>query len=161
MASKKATQIWRRLAQWYGSKLSDQYGPTCPDEWVRVIDRANDDLLETAFQKVTRESPKFPPTLGEFEAALPRISAEDRKRPSVQERLSRHAVTHYPLCMHQLARPWSYYGPEEDFVSTNRKMETMRHPRVEGAVIPSCDPCSKPTFRVRLEDITESVVVAA
>src|SRR5690606_34233952 len=70
--SRRASRIWERLGQWYGSRLADAYGPTPPEDWAELIDRTDDERLEDALVSVRRESPVFPPTLGQLEAAIPK-----------------------------------------------------------------------------------------
>ena len=48
MSSKRAEAIWRRLGQWYGTRLVDQYGPKPPPDWAELFDRTDDERLEKA-----------------------------------------------------------------------------------------------------------------
>ena len=129
MANVRVQKLWRRLAQTYGARLADQYGPTCPQEWCEVINRTDDERLEQALIAVRREHLQFPPTLGQFEAAIP-----ERRRftDSLPDRLAQHAVAHFKLCEHQLQQPWSHFGPVID--------DGGPAPRatVRGVVIPEC-----------------------
>lgn len=149
--SKRAMQLWRRLAQSYGTRLADQYGAKPPPDWCAVFDRTDDARLTAAVQRVRTEHPKFVPTLGQFEACIaPRSLGRDQA--STPDMLARYAATNLRLCRHQLATPWSYFGRYEETGSAHRQ------PVTGGVVIPACalKNCKEgggTSHRVLLQDI--------
>jgi hypothetical protein len=147
MASRRAVKFWEKLTQWYGVRLSESYGASVPAEWAELIDRTSDERMRLALQAIRRDHVKFPPTLGEFESAIPGKNLVGG--PSMVQQLSEFAVVNRGLCMHQVRGPWSYFGPEEEFPSKGRGGEMIKHARVEGVVIPACGPCAREGLRVR------------
>lgn len=132
--SRRAARIWKRLLQHYGTRLTDQYDDACPDDWQAVINRHDDRALDVAIVTIRSRYPSQPPTLGEFEATIPR-----RARPesdNLVDRLAVHAAASFRMCLHQRGRPWSYFGRTEEVV-TERGIERVRV--VRGVLIPACD----------------------
>ena len=156
MASRRAAKAWQKLAQWYGSRLADQYGASVPMEWAVAIDRTDDDRLEIAMSRVKREHVKYPPTLGEFEAAIPQKQLADAG-PSMATRLCEWVVANRRLCDHQKAAPWTYLGPVEEFISKHRGNEVVKHPRIAAVFVAECKACDRPAVKIREEQITEPV----
>lgn len=149
--SRRASRVWRRLTQWYGARLAESFGPTCPEDWCDVIDRTDDERLEQALATIRRDHLHHPPTLGEFEAAIPKRQHGEQRSPA--SLLAEHAVKTLPLCPHQLARPWSYFGPVVEFQARKGRPYSVSHPVPRGVVIPACQACDKPSHRVLLEDV--------
>jgi hypothetical protein len=147
-ASARVERVWKRLAEWYGARLADQYGPTAPPDWALIIDRTDDERLETALIAVRRASPAWPPTLGQLESAIP--TREIKGQPSLAEKLADHAVQKFGrvLCVHQVGKPWNYFGPMKEFVSKHRNNEVLTHPDIRGVQIPACEPCGTPAKRL-------------
>ena len=148
--SARAARIWRRLAQNYGARLAEQYGSTCPPDWCEVIDRTDNERLDSALVAVRHEHLQFPPTLGQFEAAIPKREF-GQGRDSITDRLAAHAVRTLNLCEHQSWIPWSYFGVK---VEDGRRLL----PTVTGVVIPECkhEGCyrfGKPGHRVLATDL--------
>lgn len=152
--SRRAQKIWKRLGTWYGARMADQYGTEPPSDWAELIDRTDDERLEIALFAVRREHVNHPPTLGQFEAAIPQ--KRNLGGPSVAMQLAQHVVRHLSLCQHQLMRPWSYYGPAHEFTSKARGGEVVKHPDVAGVVIAECKDCGRPSHRVKVEDLAGS-----
>lgn len=150
--SKRSQKVWARLVSWYGSRIAEAYGSEPPEDWAFLIDRNDDERLETALLAVRRLSPIHPPTLGQLESALPaRTTAET---PSLAFVLSEAALERFrDLCKHQIAKPWNYFGPIEDFVSKHRNNEIIRHPRIVGVQIPACAECGTYSRRLKLDEI--------
>src|SRR5690606_29850242 len=98
--SRRAKQVWKRLMSWYGAPvIAERFGAEPPEEWCELIDRTDPDRLEDALAKVRRDHLNFPPTFGQFEAAIP-----EKRRvegPSIPVLLVRYAVSRYSLCQHQ------------------------------------------------------------
>jgi hypothetical protein len=149
--SVRSTRFWKRLIQSYGARLSDQYGPTCPEDWCAVIDRADDERLASALITIRRDHLQFPPTLGQFEAAIPQRKLHGGD--SVPDRLALHARNRLSLCEHQTCASWSYFGKvgEEWYEPWKENRKTYE---THGVVIPSCSTCGKSSFRVTVQDLS-------
>jgi hypothetical protein len=159
--SRRALQTWDKLGQWYGTRLSDNYGPTPPDDWAEVIDRTDDERLKDALLAVRRVSPIHPPTLGQLEASIPKRES-GHTGPSKAERIANAMLrAHGPeMCVHQFAKIWTYFGPLTTFELMPKRTppEYMTHPDPRGAVCPACEACGKPSYRVTLDqEVTQGV----
>lgn len=150
--SRRASRVWTRLTQCYGARLADSYGPTCPPDWCEVIDRTDDERISQALMTVRRDHLHHPPTLGEFESAIPKRK-HGTERVSAASALAAHAARHLPLCPHQLAQTWTYFGPIADFPPMKGRGYTTSHPTPRGAFVPACELCDRPTQRVLLEQV--------
>lgn len=152
--SRRAQRVWDRLASWYGTRLVDQYGKHPPEDWCGAIDRTDDERLEVGLLGARRASPAHPPTLGQFEAAIPakQIGIGGQSAP---EKLCEYAIKTFghELCKHQIARPWSYFGPMTEYASKGRGGQMVMMPEVRGVVVPACDECGKQSRRVLLAEI--------
>ena len=140
--SRRAAAFWRRLIQTYGARISEQYGPTCPPDWCVVVDRTDPERLELALIAIRRDYLQFPPTLGQFEAAIPKKKFGPQE--SVPDRLAELVVRRRgtTMCRHQLARPWSYFGK---MIDTGERSPL---PQTNGVVVPSCVDCGRNSLRV-------------
>ena len=149
--SARAAKFWRRLSQNYGARIADQYGPTMPEDWCAVIDRTDDERLEKALVKIRQDYLQFPPTLGQFEASIPKRKLQSGT-DSVAEKLATHASRTLPLCEHQRLSPWTYFGA---MVETDSGVKAES---ITGLTIPECKTrdCrrhGKPGYRVLLRDV--------
>lgn len=99
-----------------------------------------------------RETPIFPPTLGQIEALIPQRKQQSRG-PSKPEQIA-ELMLRNPLCKHQLSGRWSFFGPPREFeVLPKRKPpEFVTHPDPRGAQVDACEKCESPSYRVLLED---------
>jgi hypothetical protein len=162
--SRRAKRTWDRLGSWYGSRLADQYGEHPPEDWVDLFDRTDDERLDQALSSVRHASPIHPPTLGQLENAIPRrevAGSPSRAQTVANAIMTRHGAE---MCIHQLKQPWNYFGPVKDFISKSRGEngnEVIKHPEVRGVQVPACAECSKPTFRMLVDDIVTQGVRAA
>jgi hypothetical protein len=153
--SSRALKIWARLGQWYGSRLAESYGPTPPEDWAELIDRTDDDRLDSALLAVRRETPIHPPTLGQLENALPKKQVVASGAPTKVQQLAELMLRKHnkDLCRHQFAKPWTYFGPPVEFPIPNTKPAlsvTLPDPR--GVTVSECEACHKPSYRVLLVD---------
>jgi hypothetical protein len=159
--SRRASRVWDRLGQWYGSRLADNYGPTPPEDWCEVIDRTDDERLHSALSHLRHQSPVHPPTLGQLEDAIPKRET-GLGGPSSPTRLAELLLkTHgSEMCAHQFRMGWNYFGPLTTFeVSVDKKKpDYVTHPDPRGVQCPPCEACEKPSYRVLLtQERTEGV----
>jgi len=111
--SKRAARTWDRLRQWYGARVAEQYGAVPPLDWCAIIDRTDDERIETALATVRRESPAHPPTLGQLEAAIPKRDLWSNNQRSQIDQFADFAVSKLTriMCQHQVAMRWNFFGP--------------------------------------------------
>jgi len=102
--SARAQRVWLRLNEWYGARMGEQYGPTPPPDWCRLVDRSTNAEMKRALLLIRTKHPSFPPTLPEFEIALrpPPPVHRGPTEDTVQEKLVKHAISHYALGAEQL-----------------------------------------------------------
>ena len=105
--STKAKNIWKRLNGFYGARFADSYGPTPPPDWCDSIDRCDSEQLSAAMERVRRDHITFPPTLGEFEAAMKKPAYRGYKK-SPGEILTEWIVATKRLTAVQLSKPWKW-----------------------------------------------------
>lgn len=152
----RAERAWKRLVSWYGARMADQYGPTCPADWATAIERVDDERLEKALIEIRRISPAHPPTLGQFESAIPK--REIQRGPNLAEQLVEFVIARRRTCEHQRADRWNFFGPVAEHTNERR---TVTHPSIKGVQVPACEKCQMPTVRVLLDEILYSGVSAA
>lgn len=149
--SQRAKGVWRRLAEFYGARLADQFGAEPPPEWCKVIDRTDPERLEKGLMAVRRDHLQHPPSLPQFEACIPRRKFGTADL-SVPDRLAAHARATLNLCEHQVSKPWSFFGQRTDDGSRDGAIDTR------GVVIPACrgGTCAnnpRPSHRVTVMDL--------
>lgn len=66
MTLDQTKQLWRLLAQTWGSKFTEQYGPTPNEAWSAALENASVGEAKYALHKLIDEASPFPPTLPEF-----------------------------------------------------------------------------------------------
>jgi len=91
--------MWNLLVQSWGQKFAEQYGVTPNEAWQGMLTHVTPEAGRFAFQKALRETPTFPPTLGDFLAwvqeyrpeASRAISHDGYSRQATTEELRRNA----------------------------------------------------------------------
>lgn len=63
-------RFWSAMAERYGRRWSDQYGPEASAAWRELIDRYSPDDVKGALAMLKSEAPDHPPTQPQFEALL-------------------------------------------------------------------------------------------
>lgn len=106
-ASARARRFWDKLGEWYGARLTDQYGIAPPSDWCEVIDRADNETLKGALTVIRRENVIHPPTLPQLDKAIdssmPKASSGSKDEYDVRYELIDYAKRHYP---HESRREW-------------------------------------------------------
>lgn len=150
--SPRAKRVWDRLQDWYGTRLTEQYGPTPPDDWCELIDRTDNDTVKRGLSLIRAEYLQFPPTFPQFEKALqPVVKAVVPKGPNVAEKLSVFVVKHRRLTERQLGMPWTYIGKSFPAAEPTGKMKEDHGIEITGVVIPADG--DHPGYRVMVEDM--------
>lgn len=92
--------LWNLLLQSWGQKFAEQYGVTPNDAWHGALAQVSVDAAKHAFRRALRETPTFPPTLGEFiawaqdyrpETSRSALGYDGRAVPVTIEELRRNA----------------------------------------------------------------------
>ena len=143
--SSRAKRFWKRCIQSWGTKLTEQYGTTCPDDWCKAINRTDNERLDMAIIALRQETPIWPPTLGQLEAAIPRKQIHGGD--SIPDRLAQYAVSKFRLCEHQSMRPWNYFG---ELVDDGSK---IGFPITKGVVIQECGDCRQSSHRLLVTEL--------
>jgi hypothetical protein len=145
MSSRRSKQFWKRMIQTYGAQLIKFYGETPPKDWAVLVDSIDDSQLDQTMIQIRNNHVKYPPTLPEFEALVPRRSIFLEK--PLPDRLADHVLKTFRLCEHQSCKPWSYFG-EKVMGAGGRPEHT-----ISGVVIPECNDCKKSSHRVLVEEL--------
>jgi len=77
--SKRADQIWQRMRSQYVNKLADHPDP--PEDFCRLIDRAQPVVLRRVLGQLPYKHPSWPPTFGEFAALFAEADPEAAANP--------------------------------------------------------------------------------
>lgn len=151
--SRRANQFWQRMAQsWGANALAEAYGTKPPEDWCRVVDRCSNEQIAAALAIMRQKSPVWLPKLGEFEAALPRQSAL-RDQQSIPDILAVAARDQFPLCGHQLACTWNYFGKEVDVPGQPRPELVTTGVSIPPCTDPDCLKSGRPGFRLLYRDV--------
>lgn len=107
----RATKLWKRFTQSYGTRFTEAYGAKPTEAWIEAIDALTDEQIAYGTKAVMRESPIYPPALGQFvqtSANMPIAQAD--KGPSIQEQLLEYAALKliHRIKPIEYARPWTY-----------------------------------------------------
>lgn len=108
----RASKVWERFRQWYGTKFIEQFGPTPPSDWSAAIEGTHPDSIQRALDICRAKYPDWPPTLPQFEAALkPPATAKQEQGPTIMDQLEAFARKQYRLTMMQeKKRSWISSG---------------------------------------------------
>lgn len=151
--SPRAARVWRRLTEWYGSRLAEQFGEDPPSDWCEIVDRADNETVKVGLARIRAQYAVHPPTLPQFEAAMKPSRPMALDGPSIAQRLAEHAMRTLGtrLTAGQIRGPWTYVG--ETYAVTNKKGET--DPKggvvITGVVIGADG--DSPCYRIMVQDI--------
>lgn len=134
--TKRATEFWKRLVGNWGARFGDQFGDFPPQDWAALIDQTDDRRLDAALRTLRRINQAHPPTLGEFEAAIPKPPRPGER--SAAERLNEYVTRQlWPdLCAHQRMNGRAYIGDP-----------------IMGLELFACGICGRPAIRVNISDL--------
>jgi hypothetical protein len=68
-------RFWSAMAERYGRRWSDQYGPEASQAWRELINRFSPDDVKGALGMLKTEAPDHPPTQPQFETLLSKAAA--------------------------------------------------------------------------------------
>lgn len=109
--NKRASRVWERLIQSYGTRVAETYGAEMPKPWIDAIEDLTDQQIAYGIKAITRVTPAHPPTLGQFQEccrSMPVAKADSG--PTIQEQLCAYATLQlfYRLKPIEFSRPWTY-----------------------------------------------------
>lgn len=154
--SPRSKHLWKRLTEWYGTRILETYGELPPPDWCDVIDSVDNDAVKKGLATIRTKYLTFPPTLPEFEAAVkPPRARSANKVQTVQERLCAYVARNYwdMLTPAQQRGPWTYIGT----TSAGKAPEGMREDwgvEITGVVIAADGDSTG--YRVKVEDMVMS-----
>ena len=112
--SSRAERLWQRLSEWYGSRITDQYGQTPPPDWCAVVDRSDNDAVKRALSIIRQHYLEHPPTLPQFEKAFaPPLIGRVEAGPTIQERLCEFVMAHHGRKLTHVNNRRSVQGDDE------------------------------------------------
>ena len=151
--SPRAARVWRRLSEWYGARLADQFGEDPPGDWCEIVDRADNGTIKAGLVKIRTTYAAHPPTLPQFEAAMRPARQVIEVGPSNAERLAVFAMRQVGrrLTHKQLRGPWSYGG--ERFATTNAKGEIDPRGGARVTSVSISPDGDAPGYRFTLDDL--------
>lgn len=152
--SPRAKRFWQRLAEWYGSRLAEQYGEDPPPDWCEIIDRSDNEAVKRGLSIIRSKYLQHPPTFPQFDELMaPAKAAQGVQGPSTAERLCAYAAKNYwyMLTPKQQRGPWNYL--RKSFAASNNggKMIEAHGVDITGIVI---DPDGEAQgYRIMLADM--------
>lgn len=151
--SKRASLLWTRLTQWYGSRLAEQFGPTPTEDWCAIVDATSDEVMRLALSEIRTKHPTYPPTLPEFDALVAKckVPTQTSYGATIQEQLCDFVLRNRAMTWTQTRMPWKYIG--RTFEGRNLKGEMVAHHGVEivGVIVPADG--DHPGYRVMIADM--------
>jgi hypothetical protein len=134
--SPRARRVWDRLQNWYGSRLTEQFGTEPPPDWCRVVDTHDNDEVKRALSVIQAEHQTHPPTFPQFEKAFkPPVKHAAPRGLSLLEKFSAWIVRNYRLTPTQLRGPWTYLGRESDAPDHTGKIVERHAVEITGVII--------------------------
>jgi hypothetical protein len=133
-ASGRASRFWDKLVGYYGSALTDQFGPTPPADWCEVIDGADNDTCLAALADIRQQYVNWPPKFPQFEAIFAKLQRPRSTGPSVQDQLVDFVLKNRELTPFQVRMPWTFlYRGHAGFAGTKASPDYA----VTGVMIPA------------------------
>jgi hypothetical protein len=87
MTPEQRNHLWRLLAQTYGQKFAEQYGPVPNEAWSAMLEHVTMEQAKHALHKLIHAGSAFPPTLPEFVAQVKTFrSAVVHPFPRIEDR---------------------------------------------------------------------------
>lgn len=155
--SPRAVRFWKRMNQWYGRTLAEQFGDDPPPDWCELIDENSDETVRLVLAEIRVQFTTFPPRLPELDALFVRVKERDRisnAGPSMQDRLASCVLMHRSLTPAQIRGPWRYeYRGHPGFGGDPKKHGSRPSPdyAVVAVVVPADG--EHPGYRVTVEDM--------
>jgi hypothetical protein len=145
--------VWKRLTEWYGTRLAEQYGETPPPDWCEVVDDSDNNTVTLALSQIKHKHTIHPPTFPEFDAlfAKAKAPAPGQSGPTIQDRLCDFVLQHRSLTPNQIRLPWKYIGREFDAPGLDGKMRHNHGVEITGVIVPADG--DHPGYRVMLADL--------
>lgn len=71
-------RFWSAMAERYGRRWTEQYGPESSPAWRELVNRYSPDEVKLALAELPKAAPEFPPTMPQFEAILAKVAQRRR-----------------------------------------------------------------------------------
>lgn len=155
--SERAARFWKRLIEWYGSRVVEQYGATAPHDWCEIVNAVDNETIKRALLAIRQRHAVHPPTFPEFSAII------DKSKPAIapagpnvcdqlqQFVLDRHHVGTSPLSPWQIAFGWNFIIHWHEGIDGTGKLVPHHVPEYLGVVIDADG--DHPGYRVMVEDM--------
>lgn len=75
-------RFWSAMAERYGRRWTEQYGPESSPAWRELIDKYIPEDVKIALAELPKEAKEFPPTLPQFEAILVKCAQRRKSDPT-------------------------------------------------------------------------------
>lgn len=158
--SDRASIIWSKLTQWYGSLFTERYGVNPPRDWVQVLNAPDKDTINLALTTVKNSHPKFPPTLMEMSDAIRKVTKQEAKY-DVRTVLAEYVLREYHagrigLSKKQLGSSWNWIANLSAGLDYQGQMRENQNCEYVGVFIPP-DPTDKSTrgWRILFDEIDQ------
>lgn len=151
--SARALRVWSRLTDWYGTRLTEQYGDKPPTEWCSAVDRVDNESVRRGLLNVRSEYLQHPPTLPQFLKALKPGAGQRSHASTVDEQLEVFVArkAHALMSSDQPARFWWFSQP---WIYRYRTTDTPDGKQGAECVAIEIPPAhGYPMLRVTLEDL--------
>ena len=136
--NKRALNLWKRLLQTYGDRFKTSFGPEPNEAWIEAIDDIPNDRIAYGFRKVQRESPIFPPTLAQFQAACADMpTPKTSTGPTLQEQLVAYVMASRFISPEVRAATWTYCYRET--IDTEKPKSLQRCAECVGVIVPASE----------------------
>lgn len=136
--SARAKRMWDRLQDWYGVRLTEQFGLEPPKDWCDVVDKSDNEQVKRALSVIRADYVNFPPTFMQFEKAFkPAVKPHGQRGPTMAERLSNFVTANYRLTPKQLRGPWKYLSREFDAPDVSGKIRERNGVEITGVIVPA------------------------
>lgn len=143
-ASDRATRFWRRLTEWYGTRLTDTYGSKIPSDWADLVDDHDNEQVKAVLSQIRTKFVSYPPSLPEVDGLFSRsVAPVMANLPCMQSTLCKFVLKNRTLTPRQRITPWTYLGRGD--VRSGVGFE------ITGVMVPADG--DVPGFRMMVEDM--------
>jgi hypothetical protein len=151
--SARAKRVWQRLTEWYGSRFTEQYGESPPEDWCASIDHVDNETVKRGLAAIRSKYAAHPPTFPQFDEAMAPIRSTGVRTESITDQLCAFVAHKYGsgLTPSQMRGPWVYIGRQFDSVDLTQKLTANHGVEITGVVIDADG--DSPGYRVTVDDM--------